>query len=731
MHKSFVTLFFIMVSFCHVQAQFQGPVYESFQNATLTEGSYSMSAPWCGGVNATQLSLADLNQDGKNDLVLYDHLNLLVRTFINTGSAGNPRYTYAPKYETNFPEIWYYLILKDYNCDGIPDLFHKGIFGVSVYKGYYQNNELKFTFYRDLFFPGQNGPVNVYVQPGDIPAIVDIDKDGDLDILSFEVLGAQLPYYRNMRVEEGLPCDSMRMVLSTNCWGQFYQTIYQGVILNSLCKGNEGGSNKKQRHTGNCIEFLDIEGDGDLDFIGGNITFSTAQLLFNNGSGIVNAQDTMYNMNGHVLNLPVWPVPNHVDFDQDGDKDLLFSVHTEGISSANYETITLYKNLGTDANPNFVYQHDTLLMNDMIDRGSYSYPSFFDFNKDGKPDLFVGSEGMLNNSTGQTNARLSYYKNTSSSGNISFELVTHDFLGMGIFNFPGIFPTFGDVTGDNIADLVFGTTKGTIGVYKNYAANNSVTPNFLFMIDSLPGVFVSKHSTPAVYDVDQDGKTDLLVGERSGRIALFRDTSSTSTKKLALTTINYGNIKSGSASELFGFSAPTIAKMDNLEKEYLVVGNIDGTIERYDSFTNNWGTIPRIDSNYSFIKVPNRSAPAIADIDGDGKYEMLVGNKLGGLRLYKQMLTVTDVASEISSLPLQIQVYPNPADDGFYVLYLDAHGARQTSIRLFDLSGRLVINKTFHLQTQLYVPMNGLQSGLYLCEISADGKKAVRKIFKK
>lgn len=709
-------------------AQFQGKVYEPYTNATVTVNGSTLSAAFCGGLNSIQVQMADLNQDGKTDLVLYDQNNLLIRTFLNTGSAGAPVYTYAPKYAANFPEAWYYLLLRDYNCDGVPDLFHKGTFGVSVWKGYYQNNELKFTFYRDLFFPGVNGPVNVYVQPNDIPAIVDMDKDGDLDILSFEVLGAQLPYYKNMRVEDGLPCDSMRMVLSTNCWGQFYQTIYQGVILGALCKGNSDEQNKKQRHTGNAIEFIDMDGDADLDFVGGNISFNTAQVLYNNGSGIINSQDSMYNQNGHELNMPVWPSPFHVDIDQDGDRDLLFTTHTEGVSAANYNAVAYYKNLGTDANPNFVFQHDTLLVDQMIDVGAYSYPTLFDYNKDGKPDLFLGTEGVLNNSTGVQQARLAYYNNTSTSGSISFELVNRDFLGMSVFNFPGIFPHFGDITGDGIADLIFGNTKGNIGVFKNLAPSNAVTPNFSFMIDSLPNIFVNKYSTPILYDIDQDGKTDLLVGDRTGKLALFRDTSSNSTKKLALTTINYGNFKAGSVSELYGYSAPCIAKTDNLNKEYLLVGTIDGTIERYDSFANNWGVIPRIDSNYSYIQSTKRSAPAVADLDGDGKYEMLVGNKLGGVELYKQMLTVTGVPMEDNAL--NAFLYPNPTQNGFYLQLEGMPSGTILDLTMMDISGRVVMQQLRDATNRTYIETSGYPAGVYFVVCQVGQRKAVRKIIK-
>jgi hypothetical protein len=615
---------------------------------------------------------------------------------------------------------------------GFQIYFTKGVFGVAVYKGFYQNNELKFNFFKDLFYPWTNGPINVYVQPSDIPTITDMDNDGDLDILAFDVLGSQLTYYKNLRVEDGLPCDSIRMSLFSSCWGNFYQTYDRTVITGVLCKGaTTTTSDKKTRHTGNCIVHFDIDGDGDLDMVGGNISFSDAQVLFNNGSDIINAQDTSYDKNGHVLNMPTWPSPFHLDIDNDGDKDLLFTSHNDNISSANWNSVAWYKNSGTDLNPNFVYQHDSLLTTDMIDVGQYSYPTFFDYNKDGKLDLFVGNEGYLDNATGVQKSKLAYYKNTTTGSNISFELVTRDFLNLSLFNFQGIFPAFGDITGDGIDDFVFGNAKGSIGVYKNFANSNTSTPNFIFMTDSLDGVNVTKYSTPCFYDFDQDGKTDLLIGNQIGKIALYRDTSSTNIKKLALSTISLGNLQAGSVYELFGYSAPTVCKMDNTGKDFLVIGSISGTLERYDSIANNFGTFNRIDSNYSYIQTQRRSTPAIADLDGDGKYEMVVGNKMGGLLYYKQVLDVPTYTHEYILTQNSVEFYPNPSDDKISILFKSTPNAKTATLKLFDFSGRLINTLHFSPNTQNSFNINYLQSGIYLANLIIDGQTITKKIIKK
>lgn len=712
------------------KAQFQGEVYTRFNTAGVSYNGQPIESPWCGGINSTQVVLADLNNDTKKDLVLYDFNSLTLKTFLNIGTSGQVKYAYAPQYEKNFPVIYDYLLMPDYNCDNIPDIFHRGYAGVAIYKGYYQNNELKFTFYKDLFFPGNFGPVNVYVQPSDIPSIFDIDNDGDLDFFAYEVSGSRITQYKNLRVEQNLPCDSIVVTEFDRCWGKFFQGIWRSVTTGITCKG--GGieaPEKKYRHTGNTLCHLDINGDGDYDLMGGNISFDDVQLLINNGNNAITQQDTQYNSAGHKVLMPSWPAIAHLDIDNDGDKDIVITPHADNNNTANYNNAAWYKNMGTDLNPQFVYQHDTLLTPSMIDVGSFSYPRFFDFDKDNKPDLFVGTEGYYDNVNGTKKAKLAYYRNTSTIGQPSFELITKDFLGLSAMNYPGIFPAFGDITGDGIDDLLIGNTQGTVKVYKNFAASNTSTPNFIFFTDSIPGVFVNKYSAPWVEDFNLDGKTDLLVGNQVGRIAYYEDTSSTAQKKLALKTVALGGVLTGNPFQTFGYSTPIIARTDNLPKRYLLSGNNDGMIERYDNVINNLSTFTQIDTQYSLIQTTARSVPAIADIDGDGSFEMIVGNSLGGLHYYKQTATVSAIPNTTQSLQ-SVLLYPNPNQGILYVVFEDVLQNNSCSLRLIDIQGR--VNAEHKLvgpnEKQFQINTLHLPAGLYFVEIQFEQEKLVRKL---
>jgi hypothetical protein len=724
---------FLLISFLGIglntTAQFQGEVYTRSVSVPVSVNNTNIESAWCGGINATQVVQADLNNDGKKDLILYDFNTLSLKTFICTGLPSQIKYTYSPQYEKNFPTVYDYVLMYDYNCDNVPDLFHRGFAGVAIHKGYYQNNELKFTFYKDLFFQGFSGQVNVYVQPSDIPSIIDIDNDGDLDFFSYEVSGSRLTQYKNLRVEQNLPCDSIVVSEFDRCWGKYFQGIYRSVTTGITCKG--GGnelSDKKYRHSGNTLCHIDIDGDGDFDILGGNISFSDIQLLVNNGNNAVIQQDTQYNSNGHKVLMPNWPAIAHVDIDQDGDRDIVVTPHADNNNTANYNNAAWYRNNGTDANPQFVYQHDTLLTPSMIDVGSFSYPRFFDYDKDSKPDLFVGTEGYYNNATNTLRAKLAYYRNTSTANQISFELITKDFLNLGNNNYPGIFPAFGDITGDGVDDLLIGNIQGTVKVFKNFAANNNVTPNFIFSTDSIPGVFVNKYSAPWVEDFNQDGKTDLLVGNQLGRIAYYEDTSSTNQKKLALKTVSLGGVLTGNPFQTFGYATPIITRTDNLPKRYLLSGNNDGMIERYDNVLGNIANFTQIDTQYSLIQTTARSVPAIADLDGDGTFEMVVGNSAGGLLFYKQSLTVASIENTPNVLN-DVVLYPNPGSQEVCLQFGFTLAPEKIDINLFDVQGRKLFQANIAQGASGSACFNipNLQAGVYYLSCTMGNNKITRK----
>ncbi|MBA3827930.1 MAG: T9SS type A sorting domain-containing protein [Taibaiella sp.] len=747
----------ITASFITANAQTQGQVYRRDTSIKVYDGGmHEKMMAWCGGFDSPQFAMGDLNKDGKNDMVIYERYKG-IRTFLNMGVAGNPKYVYAPQYELNFPAIDGFMTLVDYNHDGIPDLVSGGG-NFFIWKGFYNSaNQLSFTFYKGLEYNNDSfssGSNNAYVSPTDIPAVVDVDNDGDLDFIAFNSLGGNFVYwYKNVQVEDTLPSDSIRIKLRDQCWGKFYQTARLYHQLNWNCSNANLGLNAREMrktHSGNAICLIDMDGDGDYDYLDGSVGYDNVAYLENgripygvHDHDSMVYQDTTWLKTGKIITLPIWPALFNVNIDGDGKKDLMIAPNS---AAENYKCTIYMKNTGTASVPVFTYQNDTFFTSQTIDVGTNAYPFFFDYNKDGKPDLFIGSRGYYT-SGGTYKAQIAYYLNTSVPGAPSFTLQTSDFMGLSAHNYAGAAPAIGDIDNDGKADLVIGHYDGTMSYFTNIAGSDSVQPQWQLVQATLKDaaghtVYTAGSATPFIYDLDKDGKPDLLSGSFSGYVYYYQNTATTPGNiSLKYITNKVGNARADNDIYGPGTSTVFIGKIDNSNVDYMMLGSSSGMLYRYDGFQSGNTTVPytRLDSNYSYIDTAyallNRhgnyyglqSAPAIADVDGDGKYEMVVGLTYGGLMLYKQDTNVYVSACSCTPVSSDAHVYPNPATNTLNIEWTASFGTDAVHISLISVTGQRVLEKTVSAQ-MLHAQLNtmGLNAGVYYCIIqSGSGRKAV------
>ncbi len=716
---------------------------------------------WCGGFNNPQFTMGDLNRDGLQDLVVFEPWNS-TRTFINKGTPGNPDYRYAPEYARKFPPVFDYLILADYNNDAVPDLFEQGTTGFQVHRGYYNGHgQLRFNLYRQLYYFNDTyigGPANAFNNPGDIPSIVDIDNDGDLDFVTFDITGGTTNLFKDMRVEAGLPTDSLRIALKDRCWMRVYQGYERKHALGHSCDNTHllkpagGGSGERVTHTGNAPCLFDWDLDGDYDCLDGNVSFNEMTFLKNgrieNGGGPDSAiaQDTMWQSGGKVINVSTYPAAFNIDIDQDGKKDLLIAPNAPGNTSENYNCIWFYKNYSTPGVPDWRFQSDSFITNKTIDLGTGSYPMFFDYNKDGKPDMFVGADGY-HQSGGTLRARLSYYLNTSAGGNPSYTLQTNDFIGLNTLNFKGIAPATGDIDGDTVSDLILGHTDGRLTYYKNIAGSETVTPNWQLqelMLTDVNGdtINVGGYAAPFIYDIDKDGKKDLIVGCTYGRIQYYQNVSTVpGIISLKLVNTQLGRVWVDSPRTFACHSTPFIGKIDSTGIEYLLVGSGTGHIYRYTGFQSGDTSAhyTMLDAEYSYIDTTYslfthsygaydglRSSVAVVDINSDSNYYLVKGNNKGGLEIYKRKIyfpvdekTGVEQTDENAS----ILVYPNPAS-GIVNICWSGVLQPEVSISIMNVTGQVLhTTKVPSVYNNTSVSVNAYPPGMYVCIVQSGVKR--------
>ncbi len=760
----FLFRFFSLLCVLGIPALVSGQSKFYIHDTTVKVYAYGkeQTLAFSGGFNTPQFAMADLNHDGLLDLVVYEPWNSL-RTFLNMGTEGSPDYRYAPEYEVNFPPVLDFCILADYNCDGIADLFCQSPMSIQVYKGYYNTyNQLSFKFYKELFYDNDltwPGITNTFNNPGDIPSVVDVDGDGDLDIVTYDISGGTMNLYRNMRVEKGMPCDSIYIDLADRCWGRVLQGVERTHTLQYSCD-NSGlrlpKSGAKVTHPGNTPCLFDWDMDGDYDYLDGNGYYNEMTFLKNGrieynptGADSMVSQDTLWQSNpgGTQIEVTKFPAAYNIDIDQDGKKDLVVAPCGGNNTSKNYNNIWFYKNYSTPGHPDWRFQSDSFLCDKTIDIGTGSYPVLFDFDKDGKPDLFVGSDGYFRASDGTMRARVSYYRNTSVAGNASFTLQTTDFNGLGSYLFKGIAPAFGDIDGDGISDMIIGHVDGTLSYLKNTAASDTLPPVFgmteLVLTDENGDTIdVAGRSAPFIYDIDQDGKKDLIIGSTFGTLQYYQNVSTVpGSIKLRLINKELGHVKADSVNNSGTWSVPFIGKLDSTGIEYLLVGSNSGNVYQYTGFQTGDTTArytllsssySYIDTDYSLYNHPStfygyygykRSAVAVGDVAGDGGFHMFVGDSKGGLDHYRLKQYVPPVISHVGVTTMNetgsILVYPNPASENLTVSWSGVQQP-QLQISIINLAGQSLYSTTVATEdnhARLSVSM--LPSGMYVCVLQS------------
>jgi hypothetical protein len=189
-----------------------------------------------------------------------------------------------------------------------------------------------------------------------------------------------------------------------------------------------------------------------------------------------------------------------------------------------------------------------------------------------------------------------------------------------------------------------------------------------------------------------------------------------------------GGVLTGNPFQTFGYATPIITRTDNLPKRYLLSGNNDGMIERYDNVLGNLTNFTQIDTQYSLIQTTARSVPAIADLDGDGTFEMVVGNSAGGLLFYKQSLTVASIENAPNVLN-DVLLYPNPGSKEVCLQFGFTLSPEIINIDLFDVQGRKLFHTKIPQGTYATSCFNipNIQAGVYYLNITMGNNKITRK----
>lgn len=334
-------------------------------------------------------AFADMDGDMDLDLILGKE-NTGITVYFNSGTATAPSFPV----ESNFGE-YSRLRCVDLDGDGDQDITFSGAYNEGV--NYVVNNGPATA----PVFTEVAGTANPFNNIYSIfsNTFADLDGDMDLDLVTGgDPMAGNFLYFENT---------------GTATAASFSEITGTTNPLDGLTNGGNAPS----------PILVDLDNDGDQDLVSGE-RFGSVVYFQNTGTstGAVFSQQTGTDNPFDAINSGNYNYLTFVNFDGDGDMDLLIGTGSDGLH--------YYQNTGTAASPSFSELTGTnnpfdFINTDYDSQDMYYGPAFMDIDADGDLDLFVSQDNGTVKLFENTSPVTSVFNNHSNSSAFGSEVVAY------------------------------------------------------------------------------------------------------------------------------------------------------------------------------------------------------------------------------------------------------------------------------------------------------------------
>ena len=344
---------------------------------------------------------------------------------------------------------------------------------------------------------------------------------------------------------------------------------------------------------------------------------------------------------------------------------------------------------------------------ELIDVGFYAAPCVSDWNGDGVKDLILGdgiAMRFYQNENTNDSPVFNAYTLLESDGSVIY----HNYGAWGPIN-----PQVADWNGDGFDDLLTGDCRGNVTYYQRNGSgvNDLECQGFLSSVNG--SIDVGANSAPVVVDWNSDGLLDLVVGCENTEygLGLYLNSGTVSNPTLGARQI----VQSSDSPIAHYRCCPQVYDMNLDGKKDLILGASDAQVYYYENTGSQtdplFSGFETIQSNGSPIDLSSETRLWVDDWNEDGIPDLLISDYNGILYLYIAQDTGIEHGGSISGLS-EFRVLPesNPTTGMLRIILQQAHGL--SSVTVYDSAGRAVVN-TISSETSLLISTASFPAGVY------------------